>query len=102
VAKPKKKPAMTPTARKRKTTTSQDQKILLEFDADDVDLLIESIDSHRYWQLSDPQFRNSGFVHGKGSNDPDSRRELRRCSRVERVLERARRVARNAVGAKGV
>jgi hypothetical protein len=28
------------------------------------DLLLSALDSHQYWQLSDSNDRNNGFVHG--------------------------------------
>jgi hypothetical protein len=38
---------------------------------DDIALLLEALDSHVYWQLSDPQFRQNGDVRDPGSDDPD-------------------------------
>lgn len=54
-----------------------------------VELLKNAIDSHRYWQLSDEKYRNSGFVMDPGSDDQENRRQLRRCDDLEAVLEAA-------------
>jgi len=37
---------------------------------DDIALLVEALDSHEYWQLSDPTWRHSGAVI-LPSDDPD-------------------------------
>jgi hypothetical protein len=54
---------------------------------DQLALLVEALDSHIYWQLSDEHYRNSGFVYGKGSDDPRSRREIRTSERLLSRLE---------------
>jgi hypothetical protein len=38
--------------------------------------LIEALDSHEYWQLSDEQYRDSGYVHDPGSDDPERAEEI--------------------------
>jgi hypothetical protein len=38
---------------------------------DDIALLVEALDSHEYWQLSDPTWRHSGAVI-LPSDDPDA------------------------------
>jgi len=38
--------------------------------------LIEAIDSHIYWQLSDAGFRNDGAVIDPGSHDPETVAEI--------------------------
>ncbi len=45
-------------------------------------LLVEALDSHVYWQLSDGHYRDSGLVHGRGSDEPRARREIRACERL--------------------
>lgn len=59
-------------------------------DAADLDLLIEALDSHVDWQLSDPLYRNDGMVHGRGSDDRGARAEIRRSNRLIARLERVR------------
>lgn len=46
--------------------------ITVELTADELELVIESLDSHRYWQLSDTVYRDSGYVHEPGSDDPEN------------------------------
>lgn len=39
--------------------------------ADELALVCNALDSHVYWQLSEPEFRSSGLVSGPGSDEPD-------------------------------
>lgn len=55
----------------------------------DVKLLLDGLDSHVYWDLSDEDCRSSGFVLGDGSADPDHRAEIRRARALVRRLEAA-------------
>ncbi len=48
-------------------------------------LVSEALDSHIYWQLSEPQFRNNGAVEEDGAEDADARRQI--CA-VRRLLDR--------------
>jgi len=43
----------------------------VELTEEELKLLDEALDSHIYWQLSDPEYRNDGEVRDPGSNDPD-------------------------------
>ncbi|MET0742992.1 MAG: hypothetical protein ABWY78_06440 [Microvirga sp.] len=43
------------------------------------DLLVEALDSHQYWQLSDSEYRRDGYVTGKGSEHAENRKEIRAC-----------------------
>ena len=36
--------------------------IVVELTVSEIGLLTEALDSHEYWQLSDPLWRNSGYV----------------------------------------
>ena len=50
-------------------------------------LIIEALDSHAYWQLSDPLYRNSGFVMDPGSNDPEMRKQLKATNKLHDQLQ---------------
>jgi hypothetical protein len=50
-------------------------------------LLASALDSHIYWQLSDQQYRSSGYVLPPASDDPEMRREIRASSRLLARLE---------------
>lgn len=52
-------------------------------------LVVEALDSHAYWQLSDQHYRRDGFVDEPGSDDPEIRRELRATNRLHDKLEAA-------------
>ena len=51
------------------------------------DMLIEAIDSHLYWQLSDEHYRNSGMVEDPGSDDRATRRTMARYMALADKLE---------------
>jgi hypothetical protein len=41
-----------------------------------VSMLREAIDSHIYWQLSEPVYRRNGDVADPGSDEPDAATEI--------------------------
>ena len=45
----------------------------------DLDLLVEALDSHVYWQLSDQHYRNNADVLEPGSDDPEQAAEIAAC-----------------------
>lgn len=51
----------------------------------DLELLCAALDSHIYWQLSDENYRNSGYVLEPGSDDPDVAKDI---SEAEALLSR--------------
>lgn len=57
--------------------------------ADELGLLRSALDSHEYWQLSDEHYRDSGFVHGLGSDSKEARDEIAACRALLRKLEGA-------------
>ena len=58
----------------------------------DLELLVEALDSHVYWQLSDQHYRNNADVLGPGSDDPDQAAEIEACVELSERL-RALRLA---------
>ncbi|MCP4964750.1 MAG: hypothetical protein GY926_05900 [bacterium] len=60
-------------------------KVAIELTAADVAVLAEALDSHEYWQLSDPLWRSSGYVILPGED-------------IERMLEPLNEDQRHAVG----
>lgn len=50
---------------------------------DELNLLIEALDSHEYCQLSDERSLNSGHHWTRARNDPDFQKRIRAC----RVLQ---------------
>lgn len=61
--------------------------------AEELSLLRDALDSHAYWELSDPAYRDSGSVHGPGSDDDGHAKELQR---VEDLTARFRSLIENA------
>lgn len=53
---------------------------------EDVKRLIEALDSHIYWQLSDEEYRKDGFVLEEGSDDEDSVQEIQQCESLAQYL----------------
>jgi len=58
----------------------------IELDDHQVHLLREALDSHLYWQVSDEQFRDSGYVFAPVSDDPEKRAEALEVDRLLAVL----------------
>lgn len=48
----------------------------------EIDLICEALDSHMYWQLSESQYRSSGFVLEPGSDDQEAQREIAACEEL--------------------
>jgi hypothetical protein len=55
----------------------------------ELETLMDALDSHRYWQLSDEHHRNNGYVDDVGSDEPEMRTQIRRCTKLEERLRRA-------------
>jgi hypothetical protein len=53
---------------------------------EDFQLLCEALDSHVYWQLSEPEFRHSGYVRDPGSEDEDAAAEIVAAQALEARL----------------
>lgn len=52
----------------------------------DRDRLLEALESHAYWQISEEQYRDNGFVHEPGADDPEIVEELRELDRLSIAL----------------
>jgi hypothetical protein len=59
----------------------------MTFTADEIELLIEALDSHIYWQLSDPHYRSSGFVYPPGSDNDETRQAIHAAEALKKRLE---------------
>lgn len=66
---------------------SKAPKITIELTQEQLALVLEALDSHEYWQLSDELYRDDGFVRGKGSDDPAKQKAIRRVRALVRDLE---------------
>jgi hypothetical protein len=73
--------------------------VTIKLKKESLELLISALDSHVYWQLSDPLYRDDGNVRDPGSDDKDNAAEIRRSRRLESDLSRTLAAA-VAVGAK--
>ncbi len=62
-----------------------------ELTRSDVELLIEALDSHCYWQLSDHEYRRDGFVIDPGADDRDAQAAIRQALELASHLEDALR-----------
>lgn len=56
-------------------------------------LIVEALDSHMYWQLSEPLYRNDGFVLSPGSDDPDDAASIKQAEILQTFIEAAQRTA---------
>jgi hypothetical protein len=50
----------------------------VELTDSEMELILEALESHAYWQVSDESFRNNGYVYAPGSENEEAREELRR------------------------
>ena len=50
--------------------------IVLQLTPDELALVCEALDSHIYSQLSDPEYRNDGYVRSPGSADAEKACEI--------------------------
>lgn len=55
----------------------------------EMNLLVDALDSHAYWQLADKAYRNNGAVIGQGSDDPDARASLKKTNALYAKLNAA-------------
>jgi hypothetical protein len=53
----------------------------------DLKLLTEALESHRYWQLSDEQYRRDGYIVDPGADDPERRAELADVQQLQNMLQ---------------
>jgi len=82
---------------------TQSASVRIELTPAEVDLLTEALDSHEYWQLSNPSWRNSGYVTVPGEDvdlasaaplDEENRgmvAEILEARRLQELLRRATR-----------
>ena len=56
----------------------------------DLDLLVEALDSHVYWQLSDQHYRSNADVIEPGSDDPGQAAEIEACVQLSDRLRALR------------
>lgn len=82
-------------------------KIPVELDAGELDLLKKALDSHKYWQVSDPIYRRDGYVVDPGSDDEEGAEEIASVDvlvavieKAENDLERRRKLAEKLVAGK--
>ena len=59
-------------------------------DGQQLDMLIEAIDSHVYWQLSDDTYRNDGDVIEPGSDEPAQAEDIVRFRALSEKLQALR------------
>ena len=57
-----------------------------EVSPEDLDRIIEALDSHVYWQLSDQHYRSNADVLDPGSDDPEQRSEIEACRQLAEKL----------------
>lgn len=63
-----------------------------------LDMLIDALDSHIYWQLASERYRNNGYVYDPGSDEEESATEIKAANKLMARLERRRAKARIASG----
>ena len=64
---------------------------------EDLALLVDALDSHIYWGLSDEKYRDSGHVMDSGSDDEEQAEDLAKCRVLEARIDELRRSPRVVV-----
>lgn len=67
---------------------SREKPITLTITPADLRLVVEALDSHAYWQLSDEHYRSDGFVEDPGSDDPGIAQTIANTNALHDRLER--------------
>lgn len=62
--------------------------MLIDVTPAELDLVLEALDSHRYWQVSEESQRDSGFVHA--DEDDENAEELAEIDGLEEKLRAQR------------
>lgn len=63
----------------------------IDLSQDEIILLLEALDSHEYWQLSDAHYRASGYVQEPGTDDPEKLEALKATRALVERLEALKR-----------
>jgi len=66
-------------------------KTTIQLSQDEIALLLEALDSHEYWQLSDEHYRASGYVQEPGTDDPEKLEALKATRALVERLETLKR-----------
>lgn len=62
-------------------------RIRLSITPRELHLLLEGLDAHRYHELSDISYRDSGFVRDPGSDDPERAEAIKEVDQLESTLQ---------------
>jgi len=62
------------------------RKSWVPLEPEDIALLQAALDSHIYWQLSDTQYRNDGYVNDPGSDDEEAVQEIQAARALNEIL----------------
>ena len=65
----------------------------IDLSPEDLDRIIEALDSHVYWQLSDQHYRSNADVLEPGSDDPEQAAEIEACRELADKLNATRTYA---------
>jgi len=66
-------------------------KIQVSLTKDELELIVEALDSHTYWQLSEEMYRRDGYVMEPGSDDPEVAAEIKAAEELQTRLKREAR-----------
>lgn len=67
---------------------TKEKPITLTITTADLRIVVEALDSHAYWQLSDEHYRSDGFVEDPGSDDPGTAQTIADTNALHDRLER--------------
>lgn len=74
------------TVMKTRRLAQSGERLTVDLNRTDVQLLLEALDSHEYWQLSDQHYRRDGFVMEPGADAPALRRQIKKVETLSAKL----------------
>jgi hypothetical protein len=63
-----------------------EQTVTVELTQLELGLIRSALDSHAYWQLSEPEYRDSGYVRPPGTTDPEASAEMEAVTELDNKL----------------
>jgi hypothetical protein len=64
--------------------------VVLPVSNEQCDLLLKALDEWEYEGLSDPKYRDSGYVHGVGSDDEENAETITKVRALVALIEKTR------------
>lgn len=73
-------------AKKTKKKTKKPDALAVKLTKEELLEVTAALDSHMYWELSEQEYRNNGFVNDPGSDDDEDAQRIEVCRRLQNLL----------------